>query len=110
MAAHCAVAKLMLALANKENNGGNGGGGGGDRVKKPYSKTHCMGAYCWSHGWHLVGKNHNSMTCTFKKEGHKPEATFDSIMGGTTYWPAGDRVMPSQQMHTTFAGKSKPPT
>ena len=34
---HDAVAKLTLALANKENKGGNsgGGGGGGIREKKP---------------------------------------------------------------------------
>jgi hypothetical protein len=30
---HKAVAKLTLALANKENTGGNGGGGSGDQVK-----------------------------------------------------------------------------
>ena len=77
------VAKLTLALANKENEGGNGGGssGGCIREKKPYGKTRCMGAYCWSHGWHPVGANHSSTTCNFKKEGHKTNATFDNIMG-----------------------------
>ena len=64
------VAKLTLALANKENEGGNGSGGGvgGIQEKKPYGKTRCMGAYCWSHGWHPVGRNHSSATCNFKKE------------------------------------------
>ena len=106
---HNAVTKLTLALANKENKGGNGGGGGGGiREKKPYSKTHCMGAYCWSHGWHPVGKNHNSATCNIKKEGHNTNATFDNIMGSNQTWPASYCVMPSQQTHATFAGKSRP--
>ena len=105
------VAKLNLALANKENevgNGGGGGGGGSIREKKPYGKTRCMGAYCWSHGWHPVGVNHSSTTCNFKKEGHKTNATFDNIMCGNQTWPASDRVMPSQQTHAAFAGKAKP--
>jgi hypothetical protein len=95
---HDAVAKLTLALANK----------GRDREKKPYAKTRCMGAYCWSHGWHPVGENHTSETCHHRKEGHKANATFANIMGGSQIWPARDRVMPSQQTHATFAGKSKP--
>ncbi len=65
-ALHDAVTKLTLALANKENERGNGGGGGGGgrgyRKKKPYARPRCMGAYCWSHGWHPVGANHNSAT------------------------------------------------
>ena len=105
-----AVAKLTLALANKENKGGNsgGGGGGGIREKKPYGKIRCMGAYCWSHGWHPIGVNHSSAMCNFKKEGHKTDATFDIIMGGNQTWPASNCVMPSQQTHVTFAEKSKP--
>ena len=104
------VSKLTLALANKENEGGNGGGGsrGCIQEKKPYGKTRCMGTYCWSHGWHLVSANHSSMTCNFKKEGHKPNTTFDNIMGRNQTWPASDRVMPSQQTHATFSGKAKP--
>jgi len=94
---HNTVAKLTLALANKENEGGNGGGGsgGGIREKKPYGKTHFMGSYCWSHGWHPVVENHDSAMCNFKKEGHKTDATFANIMGGNQNWPASDRVMPS---------------
>jgi hypothetical protein len=105
---HDAVAKLTLAVANKENTGGNGSGGGRDREKKPYAKTRCMGAYCWSHGWHPIGENYTSATCNYKREGHKTDATFTNIMGGSQIWPARDRVMPSQQTHATFAGKSKP--
>ena len=102
---HNAVAQLTLALANKENTGGNGGGGGGrnqntgrngggggggvrDQENKPYTKTRCMGAYCWSHGWHPVGENHTSKTCNYRKEGHKANATFTNIMGGSQIWPA----------------------
>jgi hypothetical protein len=111
---HDAVPKLTLALTNKKNErgngGGGGGGGGGNREKKPYAKIRCMGAYCWSHGWHPVGENHNSPTCNFKKEGHKTNATFANIMGGNQNWPASNRVRPSQQMHATFAGKYKPTT
>ena len=102
---HNAVAKLALTLVNKENTGGNSSGGGRDQEKKPYAKTCCMGAYCWSHGWHPVGENHTSATCNYKKEGHKTDITFTNIMGGSQIWPARDRVMPSQQTHATFAGK-----
>ena len=107
---HDAVAKLTLALANKENAGGNGGGGGssGVREKKPYARTRCMGTYCWSHGWHPVGENHTSATCNFKKEEHKTDATFANIMGGNQNWPSRNCVMPSQQPHATFTGKPKP--
>ena len=105
---HNAVAKLALTLVNKENTGGNSSGGGRDQEKKPYAKTCCMGAYCWSHGWHPVGENHTSATCNYKKEGHKTNATFANIMGGSQIWPARHCVMPSQQTHATFAGKSKP--
>lgn len=40
------------------------------------------GTYCWSHGYN-VGKNHTSLTCRNKQDGHKDEATRANTMGGS---------------------------
>ncbi len=91
-----AVATLTKVLANKENNGcGNvGGSGGGSKGinsgsggKKLWKKLQCIGGYYWSHGYHPCGHNHTNTMCTFKKEGHKSNATFNIPMGGNNYWP-----------------------
>jgi hypothetical protein len=52
------VAKLTVALANKENQKPNNSGGGSNGTKKPWKKSRCMGSYCWSHGYHPTGDNH----------------------------------------------------
>jgi hypothetical protein len=96
-----AVAKLTKALTNKENNGGgNGCGSGGG--KKLWTKLQCMGGYCWSHGYHPIGNSHTSATCTFLKEGHKTNTTFDNIMGSNDYWPPIHCIINSQKLHSTF--------
>jgi hypothetical protein len=100
-----AVATLTKALAKKENiGGGNVGGGGrssnsGSGGKKPWKKLQCMGCYCWYHGYHPCGDNHTSATCTFKKECHKSDATFDNTKGDHNYWPSYNR---QQNMCTLY--------
>lgn len=47
------------------------------RTNRPSSNT---GKYCWSHG----GCNHYGRECNSKKTGHKDEATFSNLMGGST--------------------------
>ena len=37
--------------------------------------------YCWTHGF-KTNKSHSSKTCQRRDEGHREEATYDSIMGG----------------------------
>jgi hypothetical protein len=116
-----AVAKLTVALANKENNPNGGGGrntngnipnrgcgrnGGGNR--KPWTRIRCMGGYCWSHGYHPTGNTHSSATCTYQKEGHKVNATATNTMGGSDYWPPEHCVIESQRKHASYVGKSKP--
>eukprot|EP00957_Ditylum_brightwellii_P005204 397342-Ditylum_brightwellii.AAC.1 len=39
--------------------------------------------YCWSYGFR-VKKNHNSVTCPSKKEGHQETATRSNTMNGNT--------------------------
>jgi hypothetical protein len=52
----------------------------GGNVVLPYG---VMMYYCWSHG---LGKNkqHISLTCTFKKDGHVDMATADNMQGAAT--------------------------
>ncbi len=112
------VATLTKALANKESNGGGNVGSSsssisstdGSREKKPWKKSQCMGGNCWSHGYHPCDDNHTTTKCTFKKDGHNSNATFDNTMGGNDYWPPVHCIIDSQKMHSTFVGKSKPTT
>ncbi len=103
-----AMAKLTVAVANKENQKPNNSGGGSNGTQKPWKKLCCMGSYCWSHGYHATGDNHTSATCTYKKEGHRDDATATNIMGGSAYWPPEHRVIVSQRTHASYAGKAKP--
>jgi hypothetical protein len=103
-----AVAKLTVALANKENNPNKGGGRNGGGTRKPRTKLRCMGGYCWSHGYHPTGNTHSSATCTYQKEGHKVNSTATNTMGGNNYWPPEHCVIDLQRTHVSYAGKSKP--
>jgi ribosomal protein S10 len=40
--------------------------------------------YCWMHGFRVT-KNHSSLTCKTRKEGHQEGATRANIMGGSRY-------------------------
>jgi hypothetical protein len=71
-------------------------------------KLRNMGAYCHSHGFHPAGEDHTSATCSWKKEGHKDEATWTNRMGGDEFWPTAKRVATAQQEHTTWKGKAAP--
>ena len=62
------VAKLATAKENIDPNAGGGGGKKGDcKSRRPQAtKLRNMGAYCHSHshGFHLVGADHNSVMCS----------------------------------------------
>jgi hypothetical protein len=103
-----AIAKLTVALANKENNPNRGGDKNGVGTRKTWTKSRCMGGYCWSHGYHPAGNTHSTVTCTHQKEGHKVDATATNTMEGNNYWPPEHCVINLQRMHVRYAGKSKP--
>ena len=98
-----AVAKLVTAKENIEPNAGGGSGKKGEREsRRPQAtKLRNMGAYCHSHGFHPVGADHNSATCSWKKAEHKTEATWGNYLGGDMYWPLAKRVAIKQQEHPT---------
>ena len=98
-----AMADLTKLIKSKEtnvgggNDGGISGGGGscggrsgcGGSSSNPGNHTFRfppnMGKYCWSHGHHPVGANHDSHTCTHKKPGHINNATATNRMGSNNY-------------------------
>jgi hypothetical protein len=104
-----AIAKLA-SKENKDPNAGGGGGKKGDREsRRPQTtKLRNMGAYCHSHGFHPVGNDHNSATCSWKKAEHKTEATWNNRLGGDMFWPTAKRVAIEQQEHSTWKGKAAP--
>ena len=107
-----ALTDTVAKLVSKENKNPNVGGGGekkGDRDRRPQAtKLRNMGAYCHSHGFHPVGADHNSGTCSWKKAEHKNEATWGNRLGGDMYWPTAKRVAIEQHEHPTWKGKTAP--
>ena len=82
------VAKLMAKMSSvkqdsKNVNSNTGGRVGRDGGKKcPQMKKLCnMGAYCHSHGFHLVATTITE-TCTHKLDGHKDDTTWTNRMEG----------------------------
>ncbi len=105
------ITKLMAILAqmaNKSNNGNNvnpNTSSGDWESRCPQNKKPCnMGRYCHSHGYHPVGANHTSANCSWKKDGHKDEATWTNTLGGDTFWPSAKCIAINQQNHTTWKG------
>ena len=78
-----AVVKLATTKENIDPNVGGGGGKKGDRESRcpEATKLRNMGAYCHSHGFHPIGADHNSETCSWKKAEHKTEATWGNRLG-----------------------------
>jgi len=65
--------------------------------KKEYYKQpkhRNIGAYCWSHGYDLVGAEHCSKTCTHPKEGHRTSATIGNTKGRDEIKPPKARYLP----------------
>jgi hypothetical protein len=114
------IAQLTKTMANKENSngrrsGGGGGGGGGlgergqvQRVVVQYTKPRSMGCYCSLHGFHPVGENHTSATCSRKQPNNNVTAMWNNRKGGSVHWPPPIRISIKQQSHATYAGKSAP--
>ena len=96
----------MAANMNNENINPNTSSGDRESWRPQVKKEHNMGAYNQSHRFHPVGINHISATCSWKKVGHKDEATSTNRMGGDTFWPTAKRVAINQQNHATWKGKS----
>jgi hypothetical protein len=123
-----AMLSTAIAAAAKEkkilNNGGGSGGGGGGGGSGGSSRYRChgsgnwddgafcytcnMGGYCLTHGHHPVSINHTSTTCTQKCDNHNDSATATNRMGGCMFWLGVTRVLPSQQDHQIYKGKSAP--
>ena len=116
-----AVPKLASAKENnttnagtaKENQNPNTGRGNGTsgltaNHKPQMTKLQNMGGYCHSHGFHPVGLNHNSHTCTYKKEGHKDEAIWFNWLGVDMFWPSAKRTALEQHDNPTWKGKTAP--
>ena len=66
-------------------NSNNGSGSEGNKKKKNKQKEKKDRKYCWTHG----SCAHNGTECNNPSEGHKKEATFANMLGGSTkdcYW------------------------
>ncbi len=61
-----------------KSRGGSGRGGGSTDPNKRRGPDPV--GYCWSHSYR-VGHGHTSHTCSNPKEGHRPTATSNNIMG-----------------------------
>jgi hypothetical protein len=104
-----ATLSTQIAAAAKENGGGGGGGGrgsGGGGTERMFHYTRNMGAYCYSCGYHPIGVNHTSATCTRKRDDHNNLATADHRFGRSNFWPGLNKVRSSQQDHPKYKGKS----
>jgi hypothetical protein len=103
---------MISQIASKMNNNKNSNPntGSGDRKSRcpQMKKARNMGGYCHSHGFHPISTNHRSTTCSWKKDGHKDEATWTYCLGGNMFWPTAKCVAINQQYHATWKGKSAP--
>ncbi len=110
------LSNAISALAKQGSGGGGGGGGGvsgsGNNIgrggESTFKYTRSMGAYCSTHGYHPVGANHTSATCTHKRGRHNNTATADHRFGGSNFWPGLSKVKSSQHDHISYNGKSAP--
>jgi hypothetical protein len=112
-----AIAKLMAKKSSAEldsenvnpnTHGKNSGNSGRTSCKPQMESLHNMGTYCHSHGFHPVGHNHNSKTCTHKLDSHKDNATWTDRLEGNMYWSIAKRVTIEQQNNTKWKGKVFP--
>jgi hypothetical protein len=102
------IAQMASKMNTNENSNPNTSNSDRESRRPQMKKERNMGGYCHSHGFHPVGEDHTSATCSWKKEGHRTEATWTNRMGGDTFWPTAKRVTTNQQDHATWKGKSAP--
>jgi hypothetical protein len=102
------VSQMASKMNNNENSNPNTSSGDRKNRRPQMKKAHNMGGYCHSHGFHPIGTNHTSTTCSWKKDGHKDEATWTNRLGGDMFWPTAKCVAINQQYHTTWKGKLAP--
>ncbi len=113
---HAIIEKMATKINNKENqhsnsggsNSGQDGGKFGDARRPQMTKLRNMGGYCHSHGFHPIGADHDSTTCSWKKTNHKCKATWSNRMGGNMFWPSAKRVAIKQHNVTSWKGKTAP--
>lgn len=98
----------MASKLNNENSNPNTSIGDRKSRRPQMKKERNMGGYCHSHGFHPVGKDHTSKTCSWKKEGHKTEATWTNQMGGDPFGPPPN-VLPSISKTTPLGKANHPP-
>jgi len=104
------VAKLV---ALKENIDPNTGGGGEKKrdceSQRPHTTTlRNLGAYCHSHGFHLVGADHNSTTCSWKKRSIRPTPR-GGIASGETCIGQQPKGLPSNNKNIPPGKGRRPP-
>jgi hypothetical protein len=109
-----ALAQLTKMVTNKENkvidkeNKASNTNTQALWANKQHTGVCNMGAYCHSYGYHPAGKDHNSSTCKYKKDGHNEAATWNNILGENEHWPATTRMAIAQQNHLTYKIKTTP--
>jgi hypothetical protein len=97
-----AMAAKMTNNENRDPNGdANGGGGSNCMSRQPQmTKIRNMGAYCSSHGFHLVSANHNSANCSWKKPKHNIATTVPTALAATCFgcmpgkWQSSNKIIP----------------
>jgi hypothetical protein len=104
-----AVAQLAATKENANPNAGRGYGCGDHKSRcQQMKKVQNMGCYCYSHGFHPIGANHDSMTCKWQKGEHKTKATWNNWLGSYMYWPTVKGIAIKQQDYPTWKSKSAP--
>jgi hypothetical protein len=98
----------MASKLNNENSNPNTSNRDRESQRPQMKKERNMGGYCHSHGFHPVGKDHTSETCSWKEEGHKTKATWTNQIGGDTFGPP-PKVLPSISKTTPLGNANQPP-
>ncbi len=102
------ISQMASKMNNNKNSNLSTGSGDHESQHPQMKKAHNMGVYCHSHGFHPIGTNHTSATCSWKKDGHKVEAMWTNCLGGNMFWPTAKCVAINQQYHATLKSKSAP--
>ena len=87
MEALTAQVAAMSAQNGRENQRGGRGNGRGNgqgrgRGRGNFRQRRNISRYCWTHG----ACNHTGYNCENPAVGHRPEATFENKLGGSTYY------------------------
>jgi hypothetical protein len=105
-----AMSAMMGNNKNRDPNSNAKADGNKDcKSRRPQmKKLRNMGTYCHSHGFHPVGADHDSTTCSWQKAGHNSAATWSNQLGGDTFWPTTKCIAIEQHDHPSWKGKAAP--